>query len=106
MLQQESIQTIAGYFDIKLKETDFAANKNMVAARVNELIQTDFQKLISILYRLDVSEEKLKRLLKDHPGTDAGLIITELIIERQIEKIKSRREFTRRDKDIDEEDKW
>ena len=48
----------------------------------------------------------IKRLLKDHPGTDAGLIITELIIERQIEKNKSRREFTRRDKDIDEEDKW
>ncbi len=33
------------------------------------------------------------------------VIITDLIIERQMEKIKSRKEYTRPDDDINEEDK-
>ena len=106
MQEQESIQTVATHLDVTLKENDFVANKKQIADRINDLIQTDFQKLISLLYRLDVSEEKLKHLLKENTGADAGLIITDLIIERQIEKIKSRQQFSQRDSNIDEEEKW
>jgi|SRR5450432_494510 len=48
----------------------------------NELIQLDFQKLIFILYRVDVSEKKFRQLLKEYPDENAGKIITELMIER------------------------
>jgi len=77
-----------------------------LAAHINTLIQTDFQRLVSLLYRIDVSENKLRSLLEKNPGADAGLIIAELIIERQLQKIKSRRQFTRRDNNIDENEKW
>lgn len=73
---------------------------------VNELILLDFDKLVRILYRLDIDEKKLKALLKQNEGTDAGQIIADLIIERQIQKIESRRQFKQRDDDISEEDKW
>ena len=73
---------------------------------VNQLIKTDFQKLIMLLYRIDVSEPKLKDLLKQHPNEDAGDIIAALIIERQLQKIKTRQQFSRPPEDFNEEEKW
>jgi hypothetical protein len=106
MPEEESIKTVAAQLDVLLGGNDFAANKKILAERINELILHDFQKLISILYRLDVSEEKLKRLLKETVPGDAGLIITDLIIERQIQKIESRQRFSQQNDDIDEKEKW
>jgi len=78
----------------------------ILAVHINKLIQTDFHKLIAILYRLDVSETKLRQLLEENTGSDAGLIIADLIIERQLQKLKSRQQFRQRDNDIDENEKW
>ena len=72
---------------------------------INELIKNDFEKLITYLYRIDVNEQKLKQLLKQFAGQDAGNIIATLIIERQLQKIKTRQEFSRRDNNMEEE-KW
>ena len=78
----------------------------LLIGRIDYLIQTDFNKLVHILYRLDVSEMKLSQMLKEHPGTDAAEIIAQMIIERQREKIKSRAAFKNPGDDIPEEDKW
>jgi hypothetical protein len=77
-----------------------------LSAYVNQLIQTDFQKLISLLYRIDVSEPKIKQLLQQNPEEEAGKIIAALIIERQLQKIKSRQQFDRQPDDFSEEEKW
>ena len=77
-----------------------------LAAYINDLIKYEFDKLIAYLYRIDVSEEKLKTLLLDNPQDDAGNIIASLIIERQQQKIKSRELFSQRDNNFDEEEKW
>lgn len=58
---------------------------------INELIQRDFNRLLSILYRVDVDEEKMKRALKEQPHRDAAEIICELLIERQARKVKGER---------------
>ena len=81
-------------------------DKQILANKINELINNDFQKLVSILYRMDVSEMKLKQLLKENAGTDAGLIIADLMIERQEEKIKFRQQFNKRDENISDDEKW
>jgi hypothetical protein len=79
---------------------------DLVAVHINSLIQTDFQKLIYVLYRVDVSELKLKQLLKQNPGTDAGKLIASLIIERQVQKIESRHQHGKRTDDFAGEEKW
>src|SRR5258706_9623938 len=106
MLQQEPVKTLATQHGVTLPVNEFAANKKILVAGINELIQHDFQRLVAILYRLDVSEEKLKQLLKENRMTDAGDIITDLIIERQMQKIKSRQQFNQPGNDIDENEKW
>ena len=73
---------------------------------INQLIKNDFDKLIAYLYRIDVNEEKLKTLLQQNPGEDAGNIIATLIIERQEQKIKFRKQFSQQKNDFDEEEKW
>lgn len=70
---------------------------------INHLLNTDFEKVVSLLYRIDVDENKIKKLLEN--TTNSSLIIAQAIIERQLQKIKSRQEH-RRDNNISEEEKW
>ncbi len=77
-----------------------------LATYINNLILENFDQLISLLYRLDVSEQKLKILLKENSEADAGKLIATLIIERQIQKIKSRQEHQRDKNMMDDEEKW
>ena len=79
--------------------------RNLLSGHIHQLINNNFNKLVSILYRIDVSEVKLRQLLHDNPAEDAGKIIAELIIDRQLQKLKSRRE-SGNDPDIPEDDKW
>ena len=80
--------------------------RSQLSAHINSLIEHDFKKLVVLLYRMDVSETKLRQLLKENPASDAGVIIADLVIERQAQKIKSRQQFRRRDNDIAENEKW
>ena len=109
--EEEPIQAAAKELEVVLKGNDFSANRQLLVEKINDLIEKDFQKLVGILYRVDVSEDKLKTFLKENPATDAGLIIADLVIERQLQKIKSRRQsdkdrINQRDNDIDENEKW
>lgn len=72
-----------------LKNDDFLCQ---LSAEINQMILTNFESLVQLLYRIDVSEMKLKSILKEQPNEDAGRIIALLIIERQIKKIKFRKE--------------
>jgi len=70
-----------------------------LADYINQLILVNFERLVQLLYRIDVSEAKLKYLLKENPAEDAGRIIALLIIERQIQKIKFKKEMSESDRD-------
>lgn len=93
-----------------LKNNDTAALQQpdlhaALAAYINQLIIHQFNELVYLLYRVDVNEQKLKILLKEYPGVKAGDMIASLIIERQLQKIKSRKE-SQQNNDINEEDRW
>lgn len=67
--------------------------KALLTAHIAHLLETDFHGLVSLLYRVDVEERKLKTVLAQHPGEDAAELITELLIARVQDKILSRRRF-------------
>jgi hypothetical protein len=81
------------------------ALKQKLSAHINHLIQSNFEKLVSLLYRIDISETKLKYLLQENQGEDAGNTIADLIIERQLQKIESRKKSTGNE-NIPDEEKW
>jgi uncharacterized membrane protein len=88
------------------ENVSFELLKEKLSFHINHLIQTDFQKLVFVLYRVDISEAKLRLLLKENSGTDAGIIIAELMIERQAQKIKSRQQYSKRDDNMSDDEKW
>lgn len=63
----------------------------------------DFNKLVQLLYRVDVDETKLRSMLKE--ADDAAVLIANLIIQRQIEKINRSVQTKLRD-DISDEERW
>ena len=65
--------------------------KKKIYDAVNYLLIHNFDKLVNILYRVDVSENKLKTALKNNRETDAALVITDLLIQRQAEKLNTRK---------------
>ena len=76
-----------------------------LAEGINHLIQTDFTRLINMLYRVDVSENNIKETLEQQADEDAGLLIARLIIERLIQKQQMRAQFKTPD-NIPDDDKW
>ena len=80
--------------------------RRQLSVSINEMILSDFDNLVLLLYRLDIDETKLRKILNETPSSDAGNIIADLIIERQLQKIKSRQQFSQRDNNISEEEKW
>jgi hypothetical protein len=60
---------------------------------INYLITNDFQRLVQLLYTVDVNEQKLKIVLQQQPERDAAAVITELLVQRQEEKAQTRQQF-------------
>ncbi|MBC9811998.1 hypothetical protein H9Y05_05850 [Crocinitomicaceae bacterium CZZ-1] len=88
-----AVATIVGLPDtlIRSEQVDLFAE---LSAYLNELVLSDFNQLVSILYRMDVSESKVRAALADASGTvSAGEIIARLLIEREQEKMEWRRKF-------------
>ncbi len=84
----------------------FTGIREKLQAIIHDLIATNFDRLIHILYRVDVNERKLKYLLQENIGEEAAVIIADLIIARQLEKIASRDNFNRPYDANSEEEQW
>lgn len=72
---------------------------------LNHLLLNDFPALVQLLYRVDVSEKKLKQLLRDHPDQDAAILIADLIIDRQQQKINTSHSASA-PPDVPDEERW
>lgn len=106
-MEQELIQILNADYRLTLPENLSRDQlESRMALFINELILSDFATLVRLLYRIDVPETRLKQLLREHPESDAALVIARLIVERQEQKIKTRQAYSRRKEDIPEEDRW
>jgi len=102
LLQQEIIRKTG--FSM-LPQSSLQLFREKLASVIHDLINHDFNKLILILYRLDINENKLKQKLANKTS-DAGLLIADMIIMREQEKIETRKKYKQRSEDIPEKDKW
>jgi hypothetical protein len=105
MDQSAIIPELAKTLGLSVSENETVLNREWLAGIIDNLLDKDFERLVFLLYRMDVNEDKLKRLLKENEGRDAGIIIADLMIERQLQKIKSREEHLPKE-DIDDEERW
>jgi len=78
--------------------------KTAISEYIDHFITHDRNKLMHILYRVDVSEKLLKANLQQEEK-NAATIIADMIVERQLEKIETRKQF-RSGGEIPEDEKW
>ena len=94
--RKELIADLNRAYGLELADHLTAAQlETLLAERLNALIRSDFSALVQLLYRIDVNEAKLREVLKVNAGEDAGKIIARLIMERQWQKIETRRQYPR-----------
>lgn len=106
MVSNELIQSVNNELALELPENiSLALLKEQLAAHINHLINYDFEKLVYYLYRIDVNEKKMKALLQ-LPHENSGELIAQLIIDRQLEKQKTKEEFRKKDEEINDNEKW
>lgn len=64
--------------------------ESWLTGEVGLLIDQDFQRLMNILYRIDINEQKTKMALtQSNPAKE----IAKLIIERELQKVASREKY-------------
>ena len=80
--------------------------EEQLTQHINHLINTDFEKLVYYLYRIDVNETKMKQLLQQQQGENAAQLIARLIIDRQLQKVKSRAEHKSTSTDDEGAERW
>ena len=66
----------------------------LLAEKINVMIRCNFDGLVQLLYRVDVSESRVRQLLKENTGVEAGTVIARLILDRVWEKIQTRKAYT------------
>ena len=55
-----------------------------------KLLNTNTQKLYSLLYQIDLSENKIRNIYGDNPERNLSEIITELVLDRELKKVVTR----------------
>jgi hypothetical protein len=105
--QQQLLESLQKDLAIQLPEdTNYEQLRAWLSQHVHQLIAHQFNQLVFLLYRIDVSENKLRDLLQQYPQADAGWVIADLIIERQLQKIETRLRFKQNVADIPEDERW
>lgn len=97
---REQLQSTLGW---ELPELNW---KIRLIEEIRYLLENDFHKLVSILYRMDVSEGKLRGLLQQNPEQDAATLIAGLMVERAVQRQQTKAEYGRRPTDQDTEERW
>lgn len=78
--------------DISSTEVSTAEDFQLILAKlIRHLLDNDFERLINGLYRIDVSEEKVKQAMAS--AGDLAEEIAMLIIEREMQKVETRRKY-------------
>lgn len=79
--------------DLPEEVSDLSELRSLLIPIVSHLMDTDFNHLLNVLYRIDVQESKVKKTLAEgQPDAIAG-DISDLIIERELQKVELRRRY-------------
>ena len=100
LLQQVSNSSVYLTPTDRLKKT-----RAQLEIYITELIEQDISRLVDLLYRVDIPEKKLKTLLNLNPEANSAALITDLILERQLQKQAWRQQHPP-STNIPEDERW
>mgnify|MGYP001555280546 CR=1 FL=1 len=90
--------------DPQKKQITYEELLDMVSDRVAHLLASSPERLFSLLYRLDVSERKVDEVMKGQKEISTNVGLAELIIQRQKERLHTKKKW--KQEDIDDWERW
>ncbi len=84
---------IGNDFELEEEITEAGIRLKMIHA-FTYLLDNDISRMMNILYRADVDEEKLKKLLISHSDLPSAEVVADAYIERQKQKIETRKKYS------------
>lgn len=95
-VEKITAELVQRHFDLPA-ENDTAFSLEQIRAalieKLNFLLDHDFEKLLWILYRIDVSEQKAKAALAEKSDQPPAEVLADLIIQRQLQKAETRLKY-------------
>lgn len=88
--------------DFNLDESELAINEaelsheillSRLTRIVSYLLEKDFGKLLQVLYRIDISEDRLKAALASNEA-EPPLLISRMILDREMQKVETRKKYS------------
>ena len=96
---KELTEAISGRFELEMTESFTLDDlRKALYTRIRELIDKNIERLLSMLYRVDLNQKKLDEIFEDGSKDDIALKIAEAVIERQLQKIKTRELYKSKEK--------
>lgn len=92
-LIQKDFQLSPNHWEIDEEQVNSEKAFALLYKLVEHLLSHDFNRLINSLYRIDVSEEKLKAALATSPKP--AQTIAEMIWERELQKVEFRKRYSK-----------
>lgn len=95
-IQRSASAIIARAFDLDIDEHDaYKRIRDQVLNRIIELLTRNPEKLMAILYRIDVPESVVASIFATALPPDVPDQLADLVMERQLAKARTRAEHTR-----------
>lgn len=68
--------------------------KELLIPVINYLLDRDMTRLLNALYRIDISENKVKQVLMVENPANIASKLAELIVQRELQKVITRRKYS------------
>ena len=100
-LLQDTANQIIKDFEMFGMEIKFSGNQynayeelfNQIEPHIKKLIDNNHQKFMGILYRIDLSDEQIKKAMEQNSFESFSEIITDLIMKRELQKVVIRAHY-------------
>jgi len=100
-LIKDTANQIIKDFDMFGMEIKFSGNAynayeelfEKIEPHIKNLIDTNQQKFMGILYRIDVSDVQIKKAVSENSSESFSAIVTDLIIKRELQKVVIRNHY-------------
>jgi hypothetical protein len=100
-LIKDTANQIIKDFDMFGMEIKFSGNAynayeelfEQIEPHINQLISSNQQKFMGILYRIDLSDIQIKKAVSENTSESFSEIITDLIIKRELQKVVIRNHY-------------
>ncbi|QDH79144.1 hypothetical protein FKX85_08900 [Echinicola soli] len=91
----ESIALLQKDFDLTVPDEELSREQliKLLVPIVGDLLNRDLERLLQICYRIDLGEERLKRLLHEANPETMATELSEALVDRQLQKVEIRRKY-------------